>query len=257
MRYAEVTKSFLRLSVLAGVATAGLVIAQAWFLASIIAGAFVQHLSLWAMRDRLVVLSGVVLARAVLGWMTEVAANRSSAAAKSELRRALVDRVATLGPAGLETDRPGSVAVLATSGIDALDGYFARYLPQLALAVIVPLAVVAAVIGVDWLSALVIALTVPLIPLFMALVGVSTSSRTQRRAVVLDRLAGHFLDVVEGLPTLKVFARLLPATSRRSRATARSRSSGLGPTAPTRRSPHTVRTPVQPVVQCRPAVPAP
>lgn len=207
VRYAEATKSFLHLSVLAGTATAGLVIAQAWFLASIIAGAFVQHLPLLAMRDRLVALCVVVVARALLGWATEVMANRAAAAAKSELRRALVDRVATLGPAGLDTDKPGSVAVLATTGIDALDGYFARYLPQLVLAVIVPLAIVAAVIGVDWVSALIIALTVPLIPLFMALVGVSTSSRTQRRAEVLDRLAGHFLDVVEGLPTLKVFRR--------------------------------------------------
>ncbi len=96
---------------------------------------------------------------------------------------------------------------LATSGIDALDSYFARYLPQLFLAVIIPVTVVIVVLDADWISAVIIAVTVPLIPLFMALVGASTSVRMQRQARLLQRLAGHFLDVVAGLPTLKVFGR--------------------------------------------------
>ena len=97
--------------------------------------------------------------------------------------------------------------MLATSGIDALDSYFARYLPQLFLAVIVPVTVIVVVLGADWISAVIIAVTVPLIPLFMALVGASTRGRMQRQARLLQRLAGHFLDVVAGLPTLKVFGR--------------------------------------------------
>ena len=102
---------------------------------------------------------------------------------------------------------PGSLVVLATSGVDALDSYFARYLPQLFLAVIVPVTVIIVALGADWISAVIIAVTVPLIPLFMALVGASTKVRMQRQMGLLQRLAGHFLDVVAGLPTLKVFGR--------------------------------------------------
>src|SRR5262249_21693667 len=101
----------------------------------------------------------------------------------------------------------GELAILASRGIDALDGYFSLYLPQLFLAVIVPLFVLAAVVAEDWISAAIIALTIPLIPLFMALVGASTRERMDRQLRTLQRLAGHFLDVVAGLPTLKVFGR--------------------------------------------------
>jgi thiol reductant ABC exporter CydD subunit len=104
-------------------------------------------------------------------------------------------------------DRTGGLAVLATHGIDALDGYFSRYLPQAFLAVIVPVTVVGVVGGLDWISAAIIAATVPLVPLFMALVGASTAERTERQLQTLQRLAGRFLDAVAGLPTLKVFGR--------------------------------------------------
>ncbi len=118
-----------------------------------------------------------------------------------------MEQIARLGPAGIDRERSGSLVVLATSGIDALDSYFARYLPQLFLAVIVPVTVVVVVLGADWISAVIIAVTVPLIPVFMALVGASTKARMERQARLLQRLAGHFLDVVAGLPTLKVFGR--------------------------------------------------
>ena len=97
--------------------------------------------------------------------------------------------------------------MLATSGVDALDSYFSRYVPQVFLAVIVPVTVVVVVSGEDWISAVIIGVTVPLIPVFMTLVGTSTRARSDRQVRTLQRLAGHFLDVVAGLPTLKVFGR--------------------------------------------------
>ncbi|HEY2302650.1 MAG TPA: thiol reductant ABC exporter subunit CydD, partial [Acidimicrobiales bacterium] len=149
----------------------------------------------------------VILGRVTVGWLGERMADRASAAAKSDLRGALVERIALLGPAGIDRERSGSLVVLATSGVDALDSFFARYLPQLFLAVIVPVTAIVVVLGSDWISAVIIAVTVPLIPLFMALVGASTKARMQRQARLLERLAGHFLDVVAGLPTLKVYGR--------------------------------------------------
>ena len=148
-----------------------------------------------------------MLGRALVGWLSERLADRASARAKSELRQALVERVARLGPSGLDRQRSGGLTVLATSGIDALDAYFARYLPQVFLAVIVPVTVIVVALGADWISAVIIAVTVPLIPLFMALVGQTTREKMSRQARHLQRLAGHFLDVVAGLPTLKVFGR--------------------------------------------------
>ncbi len=213
--YSATTRKFLALAVIIGAAAAACVIVQAALVASIVAGAVVAHRSLDDLRGPLVALAGVVAGRAALAWAAEWAAHRASATAQSELRRAVVSRIADLGPAGPPMlDRTGAgagdagrLSALVVTGLEALDGYFARYLPQVVLAVVVPLAVVAAVAGADWVSALIVAVTVPLIPVFMALVGTATGERTARRMASLQRLAGHFLDVVKGLPTLKVFGR--------------------------------------------------
>lgn len=149
----------------------------------------------------------MALARALVAWLTELAAHRASAAVKSELRGRLLERAARLGPDWLTGQRSGSLVALATRGIDALDDYFARYLPQLGLAVVVPVAVLARIVTEDWVSAAIIVVTLPLIPLFMILIGWATQSQMDRQWQLLSRLSGHFLDVVAGLPTLKVFGR--------------------------------------------------
>jgi ATP-binding cassette, subfamily C, bacterial CydCD len=207
LHYARTTRRFLGLSVAIGAATAVLVLAQAWLIAQIVTGAFLHHQSLTALRDDLALLLGVIAGRALLAWAAERAAQRASASAKSELRLAAADKAAALGPEALGRHDPGTLTVLLSSGVDALDGYFSRYLPQLFLAVIVPVTVVVVVAGADWVSAVIIAVSLPLIPLFMALVGATTRDRTAARMRSLQRLAGHFLDVVAGLPTLKVFGR--------------------------------------------------
>ncbi len=159
------------------------------------------------LRTPLSVLLCVVVARAAVAWGAELAASLASARAKSQLRGALLERVAELGADPSREERTGALAVLATRGVDALDGWFSLYLPQLFLAVIVPVVVLAVVLFEDWISAAIIAFTIPLIPLFMALVGATTRERQDRQLRALERLGGHFLDVVAGLPTLKVFGR--------------------------------------------------
>jgi ATP-binding cassette, subfamily C, bacterial CydCD len=207
VEYTRGTRRYLVATVLLGGLTATLVVAQAWLIANTVARVVNGHQALAQVRTLAALLLVVIVGRAAVGWLGERMAARASAAAKSDLRQALVDRIARLGPAGIDRQRPGSLVVLATSGIDALDGYFARYLPQLFLAVIVPVTVIVVVVGADWVSAVLIAVTVPLIPVFMVLVGASTKVRMARQARLLQRLAGHFLDVVAGLPTLKVFDR--------------------------------------------------
>jgi thiol reductant ABC exporter CydD subunit len=207
LEYARATRTFLFISVALGVLSALLIVAQAWLLADVLARAFLGGKGLAQLQTPLIVLLLVVLARATVAWVAELAASRSSARAKSQLRAALLQRVATLGLDNSREQRTGELAVLATRGIDALDGYFSLYLPQLFLAVIVPVVVVVVVLWNDWLSAAIIAFTIPLIPLFMALVGAATKERMDDQFRILERLAGHFLDVVAGLGTLKIFGR--------------------------------------------------
>lgn len=207
LRYARATRLFLAAVVALGLAGAALVVAQAMLIADVVVGAFQRGLDTDGLLTPLVLLAAVAVGRGLVTWLTELAAHRASAAVKSELRQRLLERAAGLGPGWLSGQRSGSLAALATRGVDALDDYFARYLPQLGLAVVVPVAVLARIVTEDWVSAAVIVVTLPLIPIFMVLIGWATEARMNRQWTLLSRLSGHFLDVVAGLPTLKVFGR--------------------------------------------------
>ncbi|MFJ3962090.1 thiol reductant ABC exporter subunit CydD [Streptomyces sp. NPDC090036] len=207
LRYARSTRLFLGAVVALGLAGAGLVVGQAMLIAEIVVGAFERGLDAGELRTPLLLLAAVALGRGLIAWLTELAAHRAGAAVKSELRGRLLDRAAELGPGWLTGQRTGSLVSLATRGVDALDDYFSRYLPQLGLAVVVPVAVLARIVTEDWVSAAIIVVTLPLIPVFMILIGMATQSRMDRQWRLLSRLSGHFLDVVAGLPTLKVFGR--------------------------------------------------
>jgi thiol reductant ABC exporter CydD subunit len=207
LNLSRATRVYLALSVVLGSARALLVVAQAWLLATIVAGAFIGGKDLAQLRWPIELLLVVVGLRALAVWASEVAADRCSARVKSQLRAALVRKSAERHLDRKFTANSGDLATLAVRGIDALDGYFARYLPQLFLAVIVPATVVAAVLTVDWVSAVIMAVTLPLIPIFMALIGLATRTHSDRQFRTLQILSGHFLDVVSGLPTLKIFGR--------------------------------------------------
>ncbi|MEU4105412.1 thiol reductant ABC exporter subunit CydD, partial [Streptomyces tanashiensis] len=207
LRYARATRLFLIAVVVLGLVGAALVIAQAMLIAEIVVGAFQKAQSVSDLTTPLLLLAGVAVARGLVSWLTELAAHRASAAVKSELRGRLLGRAAALGPGWLSGQKAGSLIALATRGVDALDDYFARYLPQLGLAVVVPAAVLARIVTEDWVSAAIIVVTLPLIPIFMILIGWYTQARMDRQWKLLSRLSGHFLDVVAGLPTLKIFGR--------------------------------------------------
>ncbi|MGQ4481546.1 thiol reductant ABC exporter subunit CydD [Streptomyces sp. SAS_276] len=207
LRYARATRLFLMAVVGLGAVGAALVIAQAMLIAEVVVGAFQHRMSVGELGTPLLLLVAVAVGRGLVSWLTELAAHRASAAVKSELRRRLLERSVELGPGWLSGQRTGSLVALATRGVDALGDYFSRYLPQLGLAIVVPVAVLARIVTEDWVSAAIIVGTLPLIPLFMVMIGWATQSRMDRQWQLLSRLSGHFLDVVAGLPTLKVFGR--------------------------------------------------
>ncbi|MEU2561934.1 thiol reductant ABC exporter subunit CydD [Streptomyces longispororuber] len=183
---------------------AGLVVAQAVLLAAVLADGFAGH------RPRaapLVALGGVMALRALLSWVRGVLAGRAAADAKRALRDRVTQRLRHTGPPRLAAGDHGGTATLLTRGLDALDPYVVGRLPATAATAVVPLTVVAWLWWTDWTSALVVVVTLPLIPVFGALVGLHTARRTARQWRLLARLGGHFLDVVTGLPTLRAFGR--------------------------------------------------
>ena len=207
LRYARSVRGFLVLAVVFGVLTAVAVIVQARALATVIVDVTAGGADLQAVRDTIVVLVLAFAVRGLLAWASEAAAFRAGARAKAELRDATLASVLDAGPIGPAGQSPAELAAVVTRGIDALDAYFARYLPQLVLAVIVPIAVLATVLGQDLLSAVIIAVTLPLIPAFMILIGLYTKSRVDAQWQTLATLSGHFLDLIAGLPALKIVGR--------------------------------------------------
>jgi ATP-binding cassette subfamily C protein CydD len=206
LEHGRAARGYLIVTVVLGVAATALVLAQAGLLAHALAAA-ARGDGLAALRGTVLVLLLVLVGRSVVAFGSEAAALRAAASVKSQLRSVLTARALRLGPTWLRGQQAGEIATLSTKGLDALDPYFARYLPQLVLSCLVPVAVLVRVTAADWISGLVIAVTLPLIPVFGVLIGLHTKAHTERQWRVLGRLGGHFLDVVEGLPTLKVFGR--------------------------------------------------
>ncbi|MGW7538763.1 thiol reductant ABC exporter subunit CydD [Amycolatopsis sp. NPDC054798] len=206
LRLASAVRPFIAGCAALGGLTALLVLAQAELLADSISRAFLDGATLSALAVPVALLAGVVLARAGVAWLSETAAHRASAKALSQLRDAVVGAALRIGPRSA-TRSPAEIAALATRGVDRLDGYFARYLPQLLVAAIVPAVVGARILFADWTAALIVALTVPLIPAFMILIGLFTQRDVRRQWRTLSVLGDHFLDLVAGLAVLTAFGR--------------------------------------------------
>ncbi|REF37013.1 ATP-binding cassette subfamily C protein CydD [Thermasporomyces composti] len=200
---ARPVRAYLAAAAGIGLVHAGLVVAQAWLLATLLVDAVRARLEL----APVVALVGVLAGRAGVSWASAVVAHRASAALKRQWRQTVLRKVVALGPRWLASEHTGELATLVTKGVDALDGYLSRYLPQLLLAALVPLAVAVTLLRTDPRSALVVVVTVVLVPLAMLLIGRATRRRIDRQWRTLQALSHHFLDVVSGLGTLKAFGR--------------------------------------------------
>jgi ATP-binding cassette, subfamily C, bacterial CydD len=206
VRRARPVRVLLALDVALGIATALLVVVQATLLARVVARAF-HGASLRALAVDLALLALAFAARGALAWGFEVAGAHAATNVLSDLRLELVHRRLEAQPAALDGVDAGEVAAAAVQGVDGLAAYFGRYLPQVVLACVVPVVVLAWVGVADAVSALVMLATLPLVPVFMWLIGRYTEERTRERWLSLQLLSSHFLDVVRGLPTLKLLNR--------------------------------------------------
>ncbi len=207
VRRTRAARVHLGVTAVVGVVVAILVVAQAAFLGSALARAAHDGASLHVVAPALIALALVALGRGLAMGALEATGRLGASRAMSELRGALVRHVLLDRPGGLQRERSGELATAAVQGVDSLEAYFARYLPQAILSALVPVAVLAWAVTLDWEAAAILAVTVPVLIAFMILVGLGARSVAKRRWRVLGRLGAHFLDVVEGLATLRVHGR--------------------------------------------------
>jgi ATP-binding cassette subfamily C protein CydCD len=191
-----------------GVLSAGLIVAQAALLAYLVDRAAMHHATLRALQPELIALAAVLCVRALAAGAFELSGRWGAVRVMSELRGRLVRRLLLISPerrpGGVRT---GELAGVAVQGVDALEAYFAGYLPQLVLAATVPLAVIVWVVALDPIAAAILAFTVPVLVLFMILIGKGARAQAQGRWRAMALLGSHFLDVVQGLATLRAYGR--------------------------------------------------
>jgi ATP-binding cassette subfamily C protein CydD len=204
---AAAARTWIILSVVLGLGGGFLLIVQARFLARIVHGAFIEGRGTQDLWPLFVTLAGILIVRSILGWARETAGFYAGAKIRQEVRTELLAHIVMLGPGYTSRQSSGALASTALEHVEGLHDFYAFYLPQLALAVMIPAAVVAFVFPYSWAAGGLLLVTAPLIPLFMILVGMGAESISQRHFQALSRMSGYFLDVLQGLSTLKLFNR--------------------------------------------------
>ena len=200
-------RNVLMLTVIFGLLSTIVLIAQMTFLSKIVDQVFLAHRNLAQVTVLLFFLLITMVIRAGLIWCREVTTQRGAIRVKAMLRERLFAHVLQLGPSYCKNERTGELVASASEGIERLDAYISRYLPQTVLSVVVPLLIAAYILPIDWSSALLLAVTAPVIPLMMILVGSYAESHIKQQWTALSRMSAYFLDVVQGLPTLKLLGR--------------------------------------------------
>ncbi len=168
---------------------------------------FLKHHTIATVTPWLLLFLGFSFFKSIMVWMEHIFANRGASQVKQHLREQLGHHLRQLGPAYLKGERTGELTNTLLTGVDALDAYFSQFLPQLFLSALIPLTILLVVFPRDILSGIVLLLTAPLIPIFMRLIGAITEKLNQRQWKTLSRLSAHFLDILQGLTTLKLFNR--------------------------------------------------
>ncbi|MDV5355938.1 cysteine/glutathione ABC transporter permease/ATP-binding protein CydD [Enterobacter asburiae] len=202
-----ISRRWLTLSRLLGVVSGVLIVAQAWLLASILNHMIIEHIPREALLLPFALLVLVFILRSWVVWLRERVGFHAGVQIRFVIRRLVLDRLQQAGPAWIQGKPAGSWATLILEQIDDMHDFYARYLPQMALAASVPLLIVITLLPINWAAALILLGTAPLIPLFMAMVGMGAADANRRNFKALARLSGHFLDRLRGMETLRIFGR--------------------------------------------------
>ncbi len=205
LRYSTAARTHLALTAVIVLAQSGTTVAFAWLLAHAVVAAIDGEPETVALAGTAA--AGAVLARGLLVAAADGVAGAGAARASLQLRERLIAAVTRLGPAWLSSRNSAALAVTAGHGLEALDAYFGKYLPQLVATAVATPVIVVAVWLADPVSGIILVVTLPLIPVFMVLIGLATSAAQRRQFSVLQRLASRFADTVSGMGTLKIYGR--------------------------------------------------
>lgn len=201
----KTVKKWLYLNVLLGSAGALLIVAQMGLLASMLHKMIAEKQSPTTFLPQLALLLGCFFGRAVILWLRERAGFQAGKTLRLHLRQQIMDKLATVGPMTIQQRPAGSWATLMLEQVENIHNFYARYLPQQFLSLIVPLVILCFVFPLNWAAGLILFLTLPLLPIFMALAGFKAADANQRNIGVLSRLSGQFLDSLKGLETIRLF----------------------------------------------------
>ncbi|CAM4131826.1 heme ABC transporter permease/ATP-binding protein CydD [Serratia silvae] len=198
---------WLRLSMLLGLASGILIVAQAWLLASLLHALIIEHQPRGELVSSFIWLATTFALRAFLSWLRERVGFICGQVIRQRMRAQVLDKLQQLGPAWIQGKPAGSWASIIVEQIEDMQEYYSRYLPQMYLAVFIPVLILITVFPINWAAGFILLATAPLIPLFMALVGMGAADANRRNFVALARLSGNFLDRLRGLDTLRLFNR--------------------------------------------------
>ena len=193
-------------SLISGVIASGLLIAQAFYLSRVIDSAFIQKTGFEKLLPLLGFFALFSLLRMVFNWASHSEANRGTIAIREKIFSRLIDTVGTLGPIYTRSVQSGRLSTTLLKGVEALDAYYSQYIPQIFFALFTPILIVATIFPSDPISGWILLASAPLIPIFMIVIGKSASAMTDKQWKTMSRMSGFFLDVLQGLPTLKLFA---------------------------------------------------
>jgi ATP-binding cassette subfamily C protein CydD len=201
------TYGYLAATILLGTLMGGFIVAQAYYLSRIINSVFLAAQTLQQVWRFMLILLVLILARALLAWSNSILTNHIAGRIKLSLRNRILHHLFALGPAYVKGERSGELISTTIEGVEALDPYVSQYLPQVFLSVFVPTLVLITVFCVDVPSGIILLIMAPLLPFLMALVGMMAAAETKRRWQALRLMSAHFLDVLQGLTTLKLLGR--------------------------------------------------
>ncbi|BCU82758.1 thiol reductant ABC exporter subunit CydD [Polycladomyces abyssicola] len=207
VRQIPMVRVLLAVTVGVGLTSGVLLILQAYYLARVVNAVFLEHAPLHQVSPWLWILFGLIITRGVLTWLDQAVAAHLAVRVKTDLRRRLIAHLLRLGPVWSAQEQRGELVNTAMTGIEQLESFLSRYLPQMALSALMPLAIFGFVLTRDSLTAFILAVAAPLIVFFMILIGKAAESASSRQWQQLSLLAARFLDVLEGLTTLKIFGR--------------------------------------------------
>lgn len=203
----KLAKRWLVIAVGLGVLSSLFLVAQAALLASILHQLIIEHTDKHLLIPQFMGLAALIALRALCSWGREMAGFRCGEEIRRYIRQLILDKIHTLGPAYIKGKPAGSWAALMLEQVENMHDFFARYLPQMSLSVVVPMVILAVVFPVNWAAGLIFLITAPLVPLFMALVGIKAADASRKNFKALQRLSGHFYDRLQALTTIRLFDR--------------------------------------------------